>query len=98
MSVGADSQMTLRDYFARHNGIEHVLITNILNDSIEFYIRPINAKEIDGMHFRLSMSGQMTEVGAWQQTIKEEQKAQKDAQSKVDSDKVIDDANEANGA
>lgn len=68
MSEGADPQMTLRDYFSEHGGIEHVLIANInaMGDEIEFYVKPIGMKEINGMHFSLSMAGKITEIGAWE--------------------------------
>ncbi len=67
MSIGADPQMTLRDYFARHNGRKHIMITNILNDQIEFYVRPDELTEVDGMHFVLNMEGKISEVGIWEE-------------------------------
>jgi hypothetical protein len=96
MSLGADPQMTLRDYFARHNGKEHCLVTNIYKDAIEFYVRPTGMAESDGMHFRLSMKGQLIEVGAWEQTVKEEETAAADAAVSEARDAEIDAANEAN--
>ncbi len=73
MSEGADPQMTLRDYFSEHGGVEHVLIANIQANgcAIEFYIKPIGMKEVNGMHFSLSMSGKITEIGAWEGQLEE---------------------------
>jgi hypothetical protein len=59
--------MTLRDYFARHGGAHHVLVANIYHDAIEFYVRPVDMDEVDGMHFVLSMQGKITEVGQWEE-------------------------------
>jgi hypothetical protein len=67
MSNGANPQMTLRDYFARYPGIEHVLIANILDDQLEFYVKAKGMKEVDGMHFRVDMNGKITEVGLWEE-------------------------------
>lgn len=71
MSLGADPQMTLRDYFTRFTGFEHTVIVNIAGPSIEFYVRPVDLEEKDGMHFTVDGEGKISEVGVWVATDKE---------------------------